>query len=467
MELGIRKGDRVGLLLENSTEYVISYYAVLKAGGIAVSLNTESLERDYAYVLNDCGIFLLVTSKILADGVKTIANKMKLIRHLVIWSDNEDFAISSKMVKLSFLPGELHHFASENYEVGIQPQDVATIVYTSGSTGKSRGAVLTHRNIESNTCSIVEYLHLTSNDRIMVILPFYYIYGKSLLNTHFYVGGSVVIDNRFLYPNLILKTMQEQNVTGFSGVPSTFGILFNRSRVRKLRFEHLRYITQAGGAMAPAMQKEVAQVFAPAKLYIMYGATEASARLSYLDPEDLPRKWGSIGKPIPNVKLFVADKNGNPLEAGQEGELVARGENIMQEYWNHPEETINVLKNGLYFTGDIGIMDEDGFLFVVGRKRDMIKAGGHRVSAKEIEEVIHEYPGVMETAVIGIEDETLGEAIKAFIVLDTGSSAENLDEKIRDFLKARLAHYKIPKYIVFCHSLPKNKSGKILKMKLK
>ena len=230
----------------------------------------------------------------------------------------------------------------------------------------------------------------------MVVLPFHYIYGKSLLNTHFFVGGSVVVDNRFLYPNVVLQTLQEQEVTGFAGVPSTFTILLNRSNLKALKFPKLRYVTQAGGAMAPAVQKEVAAVFAPARLFIMYGATEASARLSFLDPDDLPCKWGSIGKAIANVELFVADDLGRPLPAGEEGEIVARGSNLMSGYWNHPEEAEKVLRNGLYSTGDIGRMDAEGFLYIVGRTRDMIKIGGNRVSAKEIEEALHEHPDVVE-----------------------------------------------------------------------
>ena len=168
------------------------------------------------------------------------------------------------------------------------------------------------------------FIQLTPDDRIMVVLPFYYIYGKSLLNTHFYVGGSVVIDNRFSYPQVILESMKENGVTGFSGVPSTFMTLLNKSAVRKFTFESLRYVTQAGGAMAPSVQKEVARVFDPARLFIMYGATEASARLSYLDPDMLEKKWGSIGKAIPNVELFVADEKGNRLPPNQMGEIVAR-----------------------------------------------------------------------------------------------------------------------------------------------
>jgi acyl-CoA synthetase (AMP-forming)/AMP-acid ligase II len=300
----------------------------------------------------------------------------------------------------------------------------------------------------------------------MVVLPFHYIYGKSLLNTHFFVGASVVVDNRFLYPNVILQTMRDQRVTGFAGVPSTYSILLNRSNIGSQKFADLRYLTQAGGALAPAIQKEVVKAFAPAKLFVMYGATEASARLSYLDPVDLPRKWGSIGKAIPNVELYVADEYGNPRPNGEEGELVARGSNIMSGYWNHPEETDRVLRKDLYFTGDIGRMDDEGFIYIVGRSKDMIKIWGNRVSAKEIEDALHEHPAIIEAAVIGIPDEVLGEAPKAFLVIDKSQKGK-IEEELPSFLQTQLAIYKIPKFYEILDSLPKSDSGKILKQKLR
>jgi len=459
---GIKRGDRVAILFENSFDYIIAYYAILKIGAITVALNTEVTTESLTYLLQDSGSKAIISNKRYSKKLIPSLANLKNLKHTIInQADLSEYKEISHCNSISLT--DIYKSGNDTRpDVRCIDTDIASIVYTSGSTGKPKGATLTHLNIVSNTRSIVEYLQLTSDDRIMVVLPFYYIYGKSLLNTHFCIGGSVVIDNRFLYPNVILETMKNMEVTGFAGVPSTFMILLNRSSVRNVSFPSLRYLTQAGGAMAPVVQKEVAKVFAPAKLFIMYGATEASARLSYLDPEMLPYKWGSIGKAIPNVDLFIADENGRPLPPGQVGEIVARGSNLMVGYWSDPDETARVMKDGLYFTGDLGRMDEDGYLFVVGRKRDMIKVGGERISAKEIEEAILEIPQVQEVAVIGVAEEILGEAVKAFIVFNDGMETPN-EKAVRALLSKKLPLVKIPKYIEFVKTLPKNESGKILK----
>ena len=472
---GLKKGDRAAIFIENSMEYVATYYGILKAGGITVALNTDSTADDVGYIAEDCGVRYLITNQKLQKTIESLCRGLSSgkygrlsssLERIFVWSGAEHIEIEGSRMDVVALPGSMEAEDPANPDVRLIDLDVASIVYTSGSTGKPRGAVLSHLNIVANTRSIVDYLALTSEDRIMVVLPFYYIYGKSLLNTHFSVGGSVVVDNRFMYPNVILQTMKDQEVTGFAGVPSTFTILLSRSNLKSQKFKTLRYMTQAGGPMAPAVQREVAEVLAPARLFVMYGATEASARLSYLDPGDLPRKWGSIGKAIPNVDLFVADEHGAPLSVGQEGEIVARGSNMMSGYWNHPEETEKVLRNGLYYSGDIGRMDEEGFIFVVGRSKDMIKIGGNRVSAKEIEEALYEHPGIHEAAVIGIPDDVLGEVPKACIVLK-GDYCGKIEEELTAFLRERLALYKIPKRYEIRESLPKNESGKIQKLKLK
>ncbi|MFZ0391625.1 MAG: class I adenylate-forming enzyme family protein [Calditrichia bacterium] len=460
----VQRGQRVAILYENSFNYIIAYYAILKAGAVTVALNTEITANDLVYLLNDSGSVAIIAQEKYFKMLQNIVEEVPTVKTIVTSASPTDTSYGGK----TWENIEKVYETQEKAKISVRSIDIdlASIVYTSGSTGKPKGVTLTHLNIVTNTRSIVEYLELTAEDRIMVILPFYYIYGKSLLNTHFFMGGSVVIDNRFAFPNAILDTMKNTQCTGFSGVPSTFSILLNKSSLKKYRFESLRYITQAGGAMAPAVQKEVAITFYPAKLFIMYGATEASARLSYLNPRDLPRKWGSIGKPIPNVELFPADEKGNPLPIGEVGEIVARGANLMVGYWNDPKETKRALKNGLYYTGDIGYIDEDGFLFVAGRSKDMIKVAANRVSGKEVEEKILEYPKVHEVAVIGINDEILGEAIKAYVVPKPNHKIFSVEELL-DFCKGNLAQYKVPKYVEVVESLPKNKSGKILKTVLK
>jgi long-chain acyl-CoA synthetase len=462
---GIERGDRVSILLENSFNYVIAYYAVLKIGAITVALNTETKKDGLVYLLNDSESKAIISQKKYSKELLPALCHTPYLKDVVIEQSNLDNYKEIGHFNTINLDEVFSQGNENNPDVRCIDIDIASIVYTSGSTGKPKGVVLTHQNIIANTNSIVEYLKLTSKDRIMVVLPFYYIYGKSLLNTHFSVGGSVVIDNRFAFPNSILETMKKTETTGFSGVPSTFMILLNKSSVRDYKFENLRYVTQAGGAMAPAVQKEIAGLFAPAETFIMYGATEASARLSYLEPKDLPNKWGSIGKAIPNVDLFIADETGKVLPANQEGQIVARGSNLMQGYWKDLDETNNVLKNGLYYTGDIGKMDNEGFLYVVGRTKDMIKVGGERISAKSVEEVVLELKEVQEVAVIGVPDELLGEAIKTFIVLTDGVTLESQD--ILKFCKKKLPQFKVPKHIEFISSLPKNKSGKVLKEQLR
>ena len=463
-EVNVCRGDRVAILYKNSFDYITSYFAILKIGAIEVSLNTETTVETLACALNDCNAKAIIAnakySRYLGPALKKVPRLEQVIVGQEDLSEYEDIEHCNQIrLKEVYDDGKAEHPNVRCIDV-----DLASIVYTSGSTSTPKGVMLSHRNVVNNTRSIIQYLELTDEDRMMVVLPFYYIYGKSLLTTHFCVGGSVVLDNRFALPQVVLQTMKKTKVTGFAGVPSTFLILLNRSAVRDFRFESLRYVTQAGGSMAPTIQKKVAEVFAPAKLFIMYGTTEAAPRLSYLEPEMLPVKWGSIGKAIPNVDLFVADKSGNKLPPGHAGEIVARGSNMMAGYWNDPLETAKVLRNGLYYTGDIGKTDKDGYIYVVGRTKDIIKVGGFRVSTKEIEDALLGIDEIHEVAVIRVDDSILGEAIKAFIV--PRKSGDLTLKKIRNALRTMLPLYKQPKHIDIIDSIPKNKSGKTMKTEL-
>jgi len=460
---GMNRGDRIALLLDNSFDYTAAYFGILKAGAVVVGLNTETTAEALEYLLVNSDARCLVTQGKYRKHVFPALPSCPLVEQLVFTDDSAP-EVDSPSVKTTTLK---EIYDGYKYPVFVRSIDIdlAEIVYTSGSTGKPKGVMLTHLNLVSNMRSICRYLDLTGDDRIMVVLPFYYIYGKSLLLTHILTGGSVIIDNRFVYPNKILETMKAAGATGFAGVPSTFMILLNRSLLKETRLDTLRYVTQAGGAMAPAVQKEVVKAFSPAQVFIMYGATEAAPRLSWLDPELLFSKWGSIGIPVDNVDLLILDGDGNEVPRGETGEIAARGSNIMRGYWKDQEETDKVLRNGFYYTGDLGKQDEDGFFYVVGRTKDMIKVKGFRISAKEIEEAILEIGEIHETAVVGVEDPVLGEAILALVIPKEKGWKD--EQKIRDYLGKKLPPIKQPKQIQFRESFPKNESGKVLKAALR
>ncbi|MBT3275383.1 MAG: AMP-binding protein [Spirochaetales bacterium] len=462
---GIKRGERVALLLHNSLEYIASYFGVLKAGAVVVSLGTDLRDDGLEYCLNHSDASAIIADIGLSRFLVPALKKAPLIKMVILAGDTSAVPSGFEEKNVGYFSDISERTGSREIQEENIDLDLAEIVYTSGSTGTPKGVMLSHLNLVANMHSIAQYLHLTPEDRQIVILPFNYIYGKSLLLTHILVGGSVVIDNRFMYPNTVLKTMIDMKVTGFAGVPSTYAILLNRSSIRDMHFPALRYITQAGGAMAPSLQADVADVFAPAALYVMYGATEAAPRLSYLDPELLESKLGSIGKAVPNVELEIHDEDGNTLPPGETGEIVARGSNIMRGYWKDPSGTEKVLKNGFYYSGDLGKVDADGLFYVVGRSRDIIKVKGFRVSAKEIEECLLDHESILEAAVIGVDDQLLGEAISAFIVPKSGHCITI--EELESHLARRLPAYKMPKFYQLCSSLPKNQSGKVMKNELR
>ena len=462
--IGIKRGDRIAILFENSFDYIASYFGILKAGAVVVGLNTETNTDSLVYLLNNSEAKAIVSTKKCTKYLIPALKQCSSVDCVIVNQENLELYSEITRCKTTTL-SKVYQLDEMKTTVRSIDIDLAEIVYTSGSTGKPKGVMLTHLNLVSNMKSIRNYFKLTSNDRIMVILPFYYIYGKSLLLTHFLVGGSIVIDNRFIYPNKVLETMKKTETTGFAGVPSTFMILLNRSNLKETELPALRYVSQAGGAMAPTVQKEVVNAFKPADVFIMYGATEAAPRLSWLDPAQLFNKWGSIGIPVDNVDLLIVNDEGKELPRGDVGEIAARGSNIMKGYWKDPEGTKKVLKYGMYFTGDLGKQDEDGYFYVVGRTKDIIKVKGFRVGAKEIEETILEIKEVHETTVVGIDDPVLGEAILALVI--PKKPGWNNAANIIDYLQEKLPAIKIPKYVEFREEFPKNESGKILKTVIK
>ena len=438
-------GDRALLLADNSLFWVAAYLGILRAGLVAVPLPAGTRPSELAHIRRH------------TDARFALVQRDVLVRH------PECFA---EMQVVTDAPPDACDDPVDLPPAPRSGNDLAAIMFTSGSTGQPRGVMISHSNIIANTESIVEYLDLTGNDRIMAVLPFHYCFGTSLLHTHLRVGASLVIDPRFMYPELVLQRMIEERCTGFAGVPTHFQILLRSAGFRKRQFPDLRYVQQAGGRLAKPFLADLRAVLPHTRIFVMYGQTEATARLSYLPPEYLDTKPGSIGKAIPGVRLRVLDERGREVAPGEVGEIVAEGRNVARGYWRAARETAETFRDGKLHTGDLATVDEDGFLYIVDRAKDFLKCRGERVGCRQIEDALLECEDLLEAAVIGVPDDVLGEAVQAFVVPRNGA-AGGIAERLTLFCKERLPAHLQPKQIVVLRSLPKNSAGKVVKSGLR
>jgi acyl-CoA synthetase (AMP-forming)/AMP-acid ligase II len=496
---GIQRGDRVAIFLDSSAESVISLFGILKADAIFLMLSPTLKTQKLSYILNNCQAKALITHTNKLGVVSGVfgsvpnlqfviftGNKDKIptsgCPNPIFWkeidslcsnnSSNPSNSINSQHVTCNSQPETRNSTSASD----LQPPtsnidlDLATIIYTSGSTGNPKGVMLTHLNMISAATSITTYLENVPEDIIIDVLPLSFDYGLYQILMAFKFGGTVVLEQSFAFPYEIIKQMIKERVTGFPGVPTMFAILLQMEDLKKYDLSSLRYVTNTAAALPIEHIKRIRDAFPQAKLYSMYGLTECK-RVSYLPPDELDRRPGSVGKGMPNEEVWVVDENGNRVGPGVIGELVVRGSNVMRGYWGDPEITDRVLKPGplpgekVLYTGDLFKMDEEGFLYFVGRKDDMIKTKGERVSPKEVENALYGLEGIVEVAVIPLPDDILGQAIKAYIVRRNGYSLTEKD--VLRHCKKELEEFAIPKYIEFRDSLPKISSGKIDKLTLK
>jgi len=457
LESGVQNGERVGIFSDNSAFWVSSYLGTLRTGAVALPFypTLDRKQFDALVAQTDPKVFC-IQEKYLAKYRDSLPPESTVIL------PNEE---SVKRVPAGF-KAVSSRYRGPVASVAIDDRrDLAALMFTSGSTGTPRGVMVSHRNIIANTESIIASLGLTRSERIMSVLPFYYCFGTSLLHTHLRVGGTVVINNRFTFPQLVIDQMLETGCTGIAGVPSTYQILLRNSAFPRTRFPKLRRIQQAGGKLPNVFISELRAAHPDAEYYLMYGQTEATARLSCLPPQLLDTKLGSIGKGIPGVSLQVLAAGGAPVKTGETGEVVARGDNITLGYWQDDEATRQSFRDGALWTGDLATVDEDGYIFVVDRAKDFIKPTGHRIACKQIEDHLVDIPDVVEAAVIGIPDDVFGEAVKAFVSLRRGATIGESD--VVAHCRKVMPPYMVPREVVVMKSLPKNSSGKLDKMSLK
>jgi acyl-CoA synthetase (AMP-forming)/AMP-acid ligase II len=456
----LERGSRVILASDNSFFWVASYLGIMQAGLVCVPLPSGVPESEFGHAAR-------------VAEARTAFVQARVARKYREWLRGFDVVTDQERPTLPAVASQACFGAICSRDEGgsvplpaVRGDELAALMFTSGSTGKPRGVMVSHGNIAANTESIIRCVGLSQSDRIMDVLPFHYCFGASLLHTHLRVGGSVVIESRFMYPEDVLQRMIDSACTGFAGVPSHFQLLLRASSLRRRRFPNLRYVQQAGGHLAPAFIDELRRVLPATRVYVMYGQTEATARLSCLAPEMLESKTGSIGKAVPGVTLRVMNELGEEVRPGEVGEIVAEGKNIALGYWRDPVETARVFRNGMLHTGDLAKVDQDGFIYVVDRAKDIIKCGGKRVSCQVVEDQLLECGELTEAAVIGWPDDVLGEAVKAFVV-PRALEWEHVEESIRLFCKMRLPAELVPRQIVLLKALPKNGAGKVLKAQLK
>jgi long-chain acyl-CoA synthetase len=472
LEKGLRKQDRVAIFLEPSAEAILSVFASLKAGGTFVIINPQVKAKKAVFILNDCQAKTLIIDTTRFRGILEELRRCPFLRFMIMTDRKTKYDIGRRMhFSTDRLEEIINSYSSDRPEKRCIDIDLASLIYTSGSTGVPKGVMLTHLNMVSAARSITEYLENTADDVILNVLPLSFDYGLYQVLMAFMVGGTVIQELGFIFPYRIISLLLHEKVTGFPIVPALAAMLFKLKDINRHEFPNLRYITSTGQALPPIYIRKLQELFPRTRIYSMYGLTECK-RVSYLVPEEISRRPTSVGKAIPNTEAFIIDEKGNIIrEPGRTGELVVRGSHVMRGYWNRPEETAKVLMPGpipgekMLNTGDLFRMDEDGYLYFVARKDEMIKVAGALVSPKEVENALHEIEDVKEAAVVSGDDEITGEAVKAFIVLKKGSrlSKEEIQRASAEYLES----YMVPKYVEIRTSLPKSIHGKILKSELK
>src|SRR5229473_1042573 len=464
---GLQRGERVAIYLEASVAQVLSIFSVSEAGGALVPINALLHPEQVAYIARDCEIRGLVTTPAKLRQLVEVLPQIPSLRFIILTGEGEFPEVSLPCLQFEELT-QLPPFQNSNERT--IDKDLAAILYTSGSTGKPKGVMLSHANVVAGSLIVSTYLEIKENERILAVLPFSFDAGLNQLMTAFQQGAAIVLIN-FVFAREIVQTLLKERITGLAGVPTVWSLLAQpNSTLQKQPLPDLRYITNTGGAMPQTVLSVLRQALPTTKIFLMYGLTEAF-RSTYLPPEELDRRPTSMGRAIPDTEILVLREDGSRCQPGEIGELVHRGPTVSMGYWGRPEDTERVLRpnpllaaelgdcEGVCYSGDLGKMEEDGFLYFVGRRDTMIKSSGFRVSPTEVEDALFKTGKIRGAAVIGVPDDILGQAIKAFVVLRDGERIQ-ADQLISECAE-RLPRYMLPKIVEVLEELPKTSSGKV------
>lgn len=457
-ELKFRRGERCVFFLDNRIEAAIGIFGTLRAGGVFSVLNPSTKADKLAWVLNDCEASVLVTQASLLRVARIAATRVPSLRRIVVVDGESDNACLSWA---DLIAADVHGSPVPTPGIDI---DLAMLVYTSGSTGTPKGVMMTHRNMVFAATSITSYLQMRGDDVVLSVLPLAFDYGLYQLLMCVMVGATLVLEKSFAFPQKVLPLLASEKVTLFPLVPTMAALIVQLRNFDPAWATSVRTLTNTAAALAPAHIAKLQSLFAQARIYSMYGMTE-SKRCTWLPPENLGERPDSVGIAIPGTEVWVVDEAGEPVAANVVGELVVRGGHVMQGYWRNEEATAKALRPGRYpwekilHTGDLFRKDEHGYCYFVGRKDDIIKSRGEKVSPKEIENVLYALPGILEAAVVGVPDEIVGRALKAILVVAVDAALSERD--VIAHCVARLEDFMVPRLIEFRTELPKTATGKI------
>lgn len=464
--LGVHVGDKVAIMLPNVPEFVVAYFGILKLGGCVIPLNTLLKAGEIAYQLEDADASTLIVEKSLLPEAQQALAGLGACRHWIVVGSPPPRA-TGKRTPPGWQPfDDLLDTGSPDFDtVQSMPDDTAVILYTAGASGRPKGAELTHFNAFYNAALTADRLcKLTAEDVSLAVLPLFHAIGQTcVMNATLYAGGKLVLLPRF-EPDRVLQLIERERVTVLVGVPTLYWYLQHYPAAERYDWSSLRLCCSGGAALPVELLRQFEERYGR-PIFEGYGLSETSPVASFNPPERGAPRPGSIGLPIYGVQMKIVDEKDQELPPGQVGEIVIRGHNIMKGYYKRPGATAEVMRGGWFHSGDLGRMDEEGYFYIVGRKKDLIIRGGLNIYPREVEDVLLAHPAVAEVAVVGVPDEVMGEEIKAFVVLEPEEAVDA--EDLIEYARKRLAAYKYPRSIEFRTELPKDAAGNVLKRQLK
>jgi fatty-acyl-CoA synthase len=459
VQRGLRKGEKVAILLFNSNHFVEAYFATAKTGGIFTPINFRFAPGEVKYVLNHSDARFFLFGEEFSDLVNEIRSDLLKVEVFIVAGEKRvKRTLDYEMLLKNSKGGET--------AVRLSERDGCQLMYTSGTTGRPKGALITHGNILWNLVNAIVGREEEEGEVSLVVGPLYH---TAALNNHFTIqvalaGTSILIKS--FEPKRVMEIIEQEKVNVISGAPAMYNLLLALPDIERYNTHSITKCTTGASILPHETKERLLKLFPNAKgIYDVYGCTEASPNIAILKARDSLRKRACVGKPVPFLEVRIVDQKDRDVSAGDIGELICRGPNVMKRYYKDRKATLEALRGGWLHTGDLGRIDEEGFVYIVDRKKDMIVSGGENIYPREIEEVLYHHPKIQDAAIIGVPDPTWGESVKAFVVLKKGETMK--EEEVIEYCKKYLASYKKPRSVEFVEDLPRNPSGKVLKKVLK